>query len=113
MNSDFEKELSTLIDRLDALDTLTGKTSQPKWKTAAAAAAVAAAVVSGVFIYNSSASHTPQDTFTDPLVARAEVERAFSIIGKRLSDGKSRAMKAEEMLDKPQKILNSITNTEK
>ena len=50
----------------------------------------------------------PRDTFDDPYLAYAEVEKAFQTISDKMSDGLDLAREARAAADKPQLILEKI-----
>ncbi|MBO6239161.1 MAG: hypothetical protein J6N50_10240, partial [Bacteroidales bacterium] len=50
----------------------------------------------------------PKDTFDDPYLAYAEVEKAFQTISDKMSDGMQIARKAGSAAEMPQNILNKI-----
>lgn len=73
-----------------------------RWIVPLAAAAAAAATI--VFL----PQRGPKDTFDDPLLAYAEVEKAFQTISDKMSDGVELARSAGEAAEIPQTILLKI-----
>ena len=75
-----------------------------RWALPAAALATAAAATLLVTL----PERGPQDTFDDPYLAYAEVEKAFQTISDKMSDGMQIARKAGSAAEMPQNILNKI-----
>lgn len=71
-------------------------------KTYAALCAVAAAAA----LLLALPQRGPRDTFDDPQLACAEVEKVFRTIADKMSAGMDLARQAQELADKPQYILD-------
>ena len=69
------------------------------------ALAAAAAVTAAVVLLPGSG---PRDTFDDPYLAYAEVEKAFQTISDKMSAGVDLAREAQAIADRPQTILDKI-----
>ncbi len=69
------------------------------------AAAVAAAAASLLIL--PAAPKEPEDTFDDPLLAYAELERTFSYISSKMDRGLEIASAAEPVFEKTSAVLNS------
>ena len=69
------------------------------------AAAVATLLAVGLTL---TRNPEPVDTFDDPYLAYAEVEKAFQTISDKMSDGMQIARKAGSAAEMPQNILNKI-----
>lgn len=67
------------------------------------AAAVCAALLMVGYRYR-----TPEDTFTDPKQAYAEVEKVFALIGDKAATSMTMAQKNMEMLDKTTETLSKV-----
>ena len=74
-----------------------------RWAIAAAAAAVVALAVT------LSVPSRPKDTFSDPLLAYAEVQRAFDLISARGEQAMDIAGKAVPVMEKTDEIIRKIT----
>ena len=74
-----------------------------RWAIAAAAAAVVALAVT------LSVPSRPKDTFSDPLLAYAEVQRAFDLISARGEQAMEIAGKAVPVMEKTDEIIRKIT----
>ena len=73
-----------------------------RWIAPAAVAAAAAAAI--IFL----PQHGPKDTFDDPLLAYAEVEKAFQTISDKMTAGVDIAREAGSAAEIPQNILQKI-----
>ena len=73
------------------------------WGTLAAAAASAAIVLSVT-------SSQPKDTFTDPLLAYAELEKTFSYISSKVDMGRSIIEDAAPAMEMTSNILDKIND---
>ena len=69
------------------------------WTAVAAAAALAAVLALP------HGSSEPEDTFDDPYLAYAQVEKTFQLISEKMSDGLKHASDAQALAEKPIKIL--------
>ncbi len=76
--------------------TETGQPRLRRYLPYAAAAAVAACLAIPVFFH----SQQPKDTFEDPLMAYAELERTFSYISSKMDKGIEIASAAEPVIEK-------------
>lgn len=75
------------------------------------AASLAFACIVAFFVVTGVRNRTPQDTFSDPRLAYAEVEKAFARIGNEVNRGAKMAGKSGEVLAKPAEIINNITGS--
>ncbi len=75
-----------------------------RWAVPAAALACAAAAA----VLLTLPDRGPRDTFDDPYLAYAEVEKAFQTISDKMSGGLDLAREARVLADKPQNILDNI-----
>lgn len=75
-----------------------------RWIPYASLAAVAAAAALVVTL----PGRGPRDTFDDPYLAYAEVEKAFQIISDKMNGGMAIAREAGSAADIPQNVLNKI-----
>lgn len=71
-------------------------------------AAAAAAIVAGVFIFTGN-FRRPKDTFSDPYLAYAEVERTFAFVSDKMDKGIQTAGKAVPVIQKTDDILEMIS----
>lgn len=71
------------------------------WASLAAAAAAAALIA-----LPRTGGLEPEDTFDDPRLAYAEVEKTFDLISKKMAAGLERAGEAQMLAEKPLEILN-------
>ena len=70
-------------------------------------AGAAAAVVLGVLTFGGRGA--PADTFDDPRLAYAEVEKSFSLISEKLGKGAGVLLEAAPEFNRPKEILDKIT----
>lgn len=75
------------------------------WTTLAVAAAAAAVLI--------LPQHGPKDTFDDPYLAYAEVEKTFRTISDKMSAGVGIAREAGAAAELPRTILNQLQSDEK
>lgn len=75
----------------------------PLW----APVAVAAAIVAGVFIFTTPKQ--PQDSFNDPYLAYAEVERTFALMSDKMDRGLQTAGKAVPVIQKTDEIIERLS----
>ena len=68
------------------------------------------ACIFAAFVLVGVRNSAPRDTFSDPKLAYAEVEKAFSRIGSEMNKGARLAEKSGEKLSKPAQIINNITH---
>lgn len=76
-----------------------------RWVPYAAAAAAAALVL--LLILPSRLSN-PKDTFDDPRLAYAQVEKTFQLISDKMAPGVEKAAEARTIAEKPLNILEKI-----
>lgn len=69
--------------------------------------AVAAALVAAVLVFR-SVPRQPQDTFSDPYLAYAEVQKAFDQISQKRDAAAAIAGNAVPVMEKTEKLLNRI-----
>ena len=83
------------------------RTGTPRWVPAVALAGAAAAAA----LLFTLPQRGPKDTFDDPYLAYAEVEKAFHTISDKLSGGlELAASQTKDLTGKPQRILDKIQN---
>ena len=70
-------------------------------------AGAAAAVVLGVLTFGGRGA--PADTFDDPRLAYAEVEKSFSLISEKLEKGAGVLLEAAPEFNRPKEIIDKIT----
>ncbi len=73
------------------------------WIALAAAAVVAAVVMIPRL-------NQPKDTFTDPQLAYAEVEKTFQHISRKMATGVDLALEAKPLAEKPLHVIEKINN---
>ena len=98
----FERECSELIDRLNK------KRSIIRFRNIIAWTAVAASLAT-VFWLGRSLSYryiSPKDTYSDPELAYAEVQKAVDMISHKINKGVESVSMSCEMLERPAKIMN-------
>ena len=69
-------------------------------------AAAAAALLVGVGLGLSGRQDEPEDTFTDPYLAYAELEKAFTIMSDGIQKGLAMAEKSEEIIDRTSSVFS-------
>ena len=80
-----------------------GKTGRKVvWSSLAAAAAIAAAVT-----LSHRMEAEPKDTFDDPYLAYAEVEKTFELISQKMSDSIGHVREAKSMAEKPVELYKN------
>lgn len=72
------------------------------WTTLAAAAAAAALIA-----LPGPGRSEPKDTFDDPRLAYAEVEKVFDLISQKMAAGLEMASEAQSLAEKPMQIINN------
>ena len=72
------------------------------WTSLAAAAAAAALIA-----LPRLGGPEPKDTFDDPRLAYAEVEKAFDLISQKMAAGLEKAGEAQALAEKPLQIINN------
>lgn len=101
-----EREVSEMVGAMAFLEEENPKAARAWIRYAgsmAAAAVVLVALGVGLRTYSE-----PKDTFEDPALAYAELERTFSYISGKMNAGVDIAMKAEPVLSKPGEMLDRI-----
>lgn len=72
-------------------------------------AAASIALILGVGLRMMSLNTTPQDTFTDPALAYAELKRAFSLMSDKIETGASMAHNANSsIIEQTKQIMTKI-----
>lgn len=74
-----------------------------RWTSLAAAAAAATLIA-----LPGPGSREPEDTFDDPRLAYAEVEKVFDLISQKMATGLEMAGEAQSLAEKPLQILESV-----
>lgn len=100
-----------MMDRIAAdLDALAFLEEKPVKKTRfiTVATSVAASLALLVGIGLGIKSRTPEDTFTDPYLAYAQLEETFALISSKMDKGLSMAQGAETVLVKTNEIIEKI-----
>ncbi len=77
------------------------------WSFAAVCAIAAAVVTVGSLRRNA----TPVDTFDDPMLAYAQLERSLGIIAESLSAGSSKTAEAVDVMGRPKEIIENILSS--
>ena len=77
------------------------------WSFAVVCAIAAAVVTVGSLRRNA----TPADTFDDPVLAYAQLERSLSIIAESLSVGSSKTAEAVDAMGRPKEIIGNILSS--
>lgn len=100
---------SRLEDGLEVLERLTEDESRKDGRVRmvrvlSAAAAVALLVGAGLGL--SGRQDEPEDTFTDPYLAYAELEKAFAIMSGEIHKGLAMAEKSEEIIDRTSSVFS-------
>lgn len=98
----FERECSELIDRLNK------KRRIIRFRNIIAWTAVAASLAT-VFWLGRSLSYryiSPKDTYSDPELAYAEVQKVVDMISHKINKGVESVSMSCEMLERPAKIIN-------
>ena len=95
-----EQELSDMIDSMDAAEKILPPDHSPAryiaWMTGIAAGIVmVAGLWTAVLDYR-----TPKDSFTDPEMAYAEVEKALATISEKMNPGLEKAAAAEKTIER-------------
>ena len=74
-------------------------------------AAAAMVVLALVLLKPGVEKDTLQDTFEDPYLAYAQVERAFAEISSKMSLGVEMVAQAKPLAEKPMEILNNVVDS--
>lgn len=100
---------SRLEDGLEVLERLTEDESRKDGRVRMVrvlSAAAAAALLVGVGLGLSGRQDEPEDTFTDPYLAYAELEKAFAIMSGEIHKGLAMAEKSEEIIDRTSSVFS-------
>ena len=83
--------------------------TRTRFITAAVSAAASLTVIIGIGLGISSRnSRMPEDTFTDPYLAYAQLEETFAMISSKMDKGLSIAQEAETVIAKTNEIMEKI-----
>ena len=74
-------------------------------------AAAAVVVLALVLLKPGMEKDTLQDTFDDPYMAYAQVEKAFAEITNKMSMGVEMVAQAKPLAEKPMEILNNVVDS--
>ena len=77
-------------------------------RTAALTAFAIAAALAAVLVLPRLSVREPEDTFDDPYLAYAEVEKAFQSISRKMSVGLELAKEVQPTADKPLQVFEKI-----
>lgn len=81
-----EKDLSDMIDSMDAAERIIAGKSSPARRAMTLIMSAAAGIILVVGIWTAVETYrSPEDTFTDPEQAYAEVERVLTIISEKMT----------------------------
>ena len=100
---------SRLEDGLEVLERLTEDESRKDGRVRMVrvlSAAAAAALLVGAGLGLSGRQEEPEDTFTDPYLAYAELEKAFAIMSGEIHKGLAMAEKSEEIIDRTSSVFS-------
>lgn len=100
---------SRLEDGLEVLERLTEDESRKDGRVRIVrvlSAAAAAALLVGAGLGLSGRQDEPEDTFTDPYLAYAELEKAFAIMSGEIHKGLAMAEKSEEIIDRTSSVFS-------
>lgn len=100
---------SRLEDGLEVLERLTEDESRKAGRVRMVrvlSAAAAAALLVGAGLGLSGRQDEPEDTFTDPYLAYAELEKAFAIMSGEIHKGLAMAEKSEEIIDRTSSVFS-------
>lgn len=100
---------SRLEDSLEVLERLTEDESLQAGRVRMVrvlSAAAAAALLVGAGLGLSGRQDEPEDTFTDPYLAYAELEKAFAIMSGEIHKGLVMAEKSEEIIDRTSSVFS-------
>ena len=101
------EDLVGSLARAEALLTDEGRTIDLRKRLIRSVTGIAAgiAIIAGIGL--ALRHNTPKDTFSDPMLAYAQVEMAFNKIGEGLKKGSDAVEKSSEMMQKPIDIMNN------
>ena len=100
---------SRLGDGLEVFERLTEDESRKAGRVRMVrvlSAAAAAALLVGAGLGLSGRQDEPEDTFTDPYLAYAELEKAFAIMSGEIHKGLAMAEKSEEIIDRTSSVFS-------
>lgn len=100
---------SRLEDGLEVLERLTEDESRKDGRVRMVrvlSAAAASALLVGAGLGLSGRQDEPEDTFTDPYLAYAELEKAFAIMSGEIHKGLAMAEKSEEIIDRTSSVFS-------
>jgi hypothetical protein len=105
---ELHQEINLMIDSLEFLNEKEEKRCvnvKPLWANISAVA-----VVVGVVLAVAWHKNQPVDTFSDPALAYAQIEKTFSYMSEKMNVGLEKAAEAESVFDKTGDMINEITN---
>ena len=93
-----------------AAKSISGEASvrKPAARTVTVASLLAAAALAAVLVLPRWGNRQPQDTFDDPYLAYAEVERVFQCISEKMATGVDIAREAKPVAEKTINVLEKI-----
>lgn len=101
-----QNELSSLIDRLDATEKILAPKRRRNRNIATAAAAAVAAAALATAVFGTSSGGTLADTYDDPAMAYAQVEKTMKTISGKFSRGIQAADRATDIIEQQKQIIN-------
>lgn len=101
-----EKDLSDMIDSMDAAEKIISSGKSPARVAMTYIMSTAAGIILAIGIWMTLQTfRTPKDTFTDPELAYAEVQKALVTISEKMNPGLEKAQSAEMTLEKGKEKL--------
>lgn len=104
-----EKDLSDMIDSMDAAEKIISSGKSPARAAMTWIMSIAAGVVLAVGIWTTVQTfRTPKDTFSDPEMAYAEVQKTLISISEKMNPGLEKAQAAEVTLERGKERLITL-----
>ena len=99
-------EVAARINAMSFLDE--NPVRKPRMIISIASVAASLAILMGIGFGSGWFSRQPKDTFTDPYLAYAELEEAFSLISSKMDKGLDMALQMETALVRTNEIMEKV-----
>lgn len=104
-HKDFESSLETMLDGMNAVEKMGREDRKARTLVLGSLSAVCMFVAVG---FGYSRWKTPEDTFTDPMLAYAQVEQSLEEIFNKMSGSNDLLREAGDKLEKPGEMIKEM-----